>query len=88
LETVNDPKNLLGRLLPTNDDESCPMLASIDLYGDTVFNGIQMGRFLREWHVLSENVHSPDEHAVVTAIGSMAQRCAEGVHLHLKFIGD
>ena len=87
-ETVDDVSNLLRRLLPANDDQSSPMLASIDPYGDTVFNRIQMKRFLAEWRGLWGEAQSSEERAVVTAIEAMAQRCAEGVHLYVKFIGD
>jgi hypothetical protein len=40
------PKNYLGKLLPEYGDPAHPMLASIDLYGNTLFNRIQMDRFL------------------------------------------
>ena len=49
LEFVTDELNLLHRLLPPRDDDSSPMLASIDWYGHTVFNSIQMKRSLAEW---------------------------------------
>ena len=88
LQYLTDSQNQLGRLLPQNGDDSYPMLASIDFYGDTVFNRIQMERFLREWRAMSTKAQSADERTVVAAIESMAVRCNDGVHLYLKFIGD
>jgi len=88
LESISDRQNLLGRLLPPNSDESCLLVASIDPYGDTVFNRIQMERFLREWRVVSAKAQSPGERTLVAAIESMAVRCNNSVHLYLKFIGD
>jgi hypothetical protein len=87
LRSVGDPQNLLPRLLP-DDAEAYPMLASIDLYGDTVFNRIQMGRFLREWETVSAKAQSDDERTLVGMIESMGARCRDEVHLYLKFIGD
>jgi hypothetical protein len=88
LESVADPKNLLGLLLPPNDDDSHPMLASIDPYGDTVFNRMQIKRFIREWAVVSAKAQTSVEHSLVAAIETMALRCHDEVHLYLKFIGD
>jgi hypothetical protein len=61
LESAIDPTNLLGRLLPPNDDRSYPMLASIDPYGDTVFNLVQIERFLVEWAAISTTAKSSEE---------------------------
>jgi len=88
LESSADPTNLLGRLLPPNNDESYPMLSSIDRYGDTVLNRMQIERFLRELTAVSAKAQSSEERALVTAIERMAVRCNDGVHLYLKFIGD
>ena len=88
LETVVDPRNVLGRLLPEHADPSYPMLTSIDFYGDTVFNSMQMERFLAEWAEVSAKAHVPDEKSLISAIEGMARRCQNEVHLYLKFIGD
>jgi hypothetical protein len=88
LDMVADPKNFLGRLLPQNDDPLHPMLASIDSYGDTVFNRMQMPRFLSEWSEISEKAQSPDERELVAKIESLARRVQDDVHLYLKFVGD
>jgi hypothetical protein len=88
LESVVDPTNLLGRLLPPNDDRSYPMLASIDPYGDTVFNRVQIERFLVEWAAISTSAQSSEERSLVAAVEKMALRCHGEVHLYLKFIGD
>ena len=64
------------------------MLASIDLYGDTTFNRVQMPRFLAEWSIIGTKAQSPDESALVVEIANMARRCADEVHVYLKFIGD
>jgi hypothetical protein len=83
-----DPKNYLGKLLPERDDLAYPMLASIDFCGDTVFNRMQMGRFLAEWADVLARAHVPEEKALVSTIEGLAHRCQDEVHLYLKFIGD
>ena len=88
LDTVVDPKNFLGKLLPEHDDPAHPMLTSIDFYGDTVFNRMQMERFLAEWADVRAKAHAPDEQALVSAVEGLARRCRDEVHLYLKFIGD
>jgi hypothetical protein len=88
LDTVIDPKNLLGKLLPEQDDPAHPMLGSIDFYGDTVFNRMQMGRFLAEWADIAAKAGTLEEKTLVTTVGELARRCQDGVHLYLKFIGD
>jgi hypothetical protein len=88
IDSVADPKNLLARILPAAGAESYPMLASIDPYGDTTFNRVQMPRFLAEWSIIAAKAQSPEESALVLEIANMACRCAGEVHLYLKFIGD
>ena len=88
LDMVTDPKNYLGRLLPQHDDPVHPMLASIDFYGDTVFNRMQMDGFLTEWAEVSGKGHRAEERELISAIEKLARRCRDEVHLYLKFIGD
>jgi hypothetical protein len=88
LDTIVDPKNFLGKLLPEHGDLAHPMLASIDFYGDTVFNRMQMDRFLAEWADIATKANSPEEKVLVSAVEGFAHQCQEGVHLYLKFIGD
>ena len=87
LQEVGDPRNLLPPLLP-EDEEAYPMLTSIDLYGNTVFNRPQIRRFLREWEAVSARAETPEERMLVGAIEEMGTRCRDDVHLYLKFIGD
>jgi hypothetical protein len=88
IETVADDTNILHRLLPPHDDDASPMLASIDWYGDTVFNAIQMKRFLAEWERIVKTTRSPQEQTLIAAIKRMAERCQDEAHHYLKFIGD
>src|SRR5687768_9773917 len=88
LDSIVDPKNVLGKLLPEHDDPAYPILASIDFYGDTVFNRMQMDRFLTEWTDVAAKASTAEERLLLSAIEGMAHRCQDEVHLYLKFIGD
>jgi hypothetical protein len=88
LTILADEKNFFHKVLPGPDDPSHPMLSSIDWYGDTVFNRIQMSRFLSEWESLLENAKSSEERKLLMGVKELAERCRDGVHLYVKFIGD
>jgi hypothetical protein len=88
LEIVTDPKNILGRLLSEYSDYAHPILSSIDLYGDTIFNRIQMDRFLAEWAEALANAKTPEQKDLISAVEILARRCRDETHLYLKFIGD
>ena len=88
LEFVTDDKNLLHNLLPPQDDDSNPMLASIDWYGDTVFNQLQIEPFLAEWERLQARAQSSEAAALHTRIKDLAERSKQEPRLYLKFYGD
>jgi len=88
IDSVTDPKNLLGRLLPANNDHAYVLLSGIDPYGDTLFNCIQMERFISEWRNVVSKAENQEERELVSKIESLAHRCRNEVHVYLKFIGD
>jgi hypothetical protein len=87
LASVGDPKNLLHRLFERSIAD-VPHLEEIDWYGDTVFNHMQMPRFLSEWEALAKHCESAEETELVNEIKALAERCQGAVHLYIKFIGD
>jgi hypothetical protein len=64
------------------------LLAEIDWYSDTVFNRLQIPRFLSHWQTLASQSQSPDELRIVEDVKELAVRCGGSVHLYLKFVGD
>jgi len=86
-EKIDDPKNILHRLLPPSDEESASLLAKIDWYGDTYFNYLQMRRFLGEWDQLEQRAQTPEENELVEGVRRLAERCQQDRSL-LRFIGD
>ena len=85
--TVEDPKNLLHRLLERSVKEE-PLLVEIDWNGDTIFNRLQMPRFLSAWQVVARQAQNDEEAKLVDKVKALAEECQSGVHLYLKFIGD
>lgn len=86
--SVHDPKSLLNNLLPTVEDGVFHYLPFIDFYGDTIFSGRQMDPFRREWRALLDSAHLSEERALIDAVDQLAARCADEVHLYLRFVGD
>lgn len=88
LESVYDPRGLIGRLLPHPDEESYCCLRFIDPYGNTVFNPLQMPTFLAEWRRLYSAEISDDERTLLDTVQTLAVRCRDDRHVYLKFYGD
>jgi len=88
LERVEDPTNVLHRLLPDPEDTRYRFIGTIDWYGDTIFNYLQATQFLDEWRRIAANASGPSETALMRAIETMADRMANERHLYLKFYGD
>jgi hypothetical protein len=87
IERLDDPKNVLHKLLPASSETSSAALAKIDWYGDTYFNYLQMMQFLGEWDQLERRAESSQEKAVVSGVRQLAMRCQKDRGL-LRFIGD
>jgi hypothetical protein len=85
--TIGDPQNLLHRLLERSFADE-PQLVEIDWNGDTVFNRLQMPRFLSHWKILADHIKTPEEAKVVEDVRALAMECEGAVHLYLKFVGD
>jgi hypothetical protein len=87
LERIDDPKNLLHKLLPPADEASESVLGKIDWYGDTYFNYLQAKRFLEEWDQLKQHAESSEEKTLIVSVRQLAVRCQNDRAL-LRFIGD
>ena len=88
LETVEDPTNVLHRILPEAGDPSYQCLSCIDWYGDTIFNYLQAQQLLAEWQTLAGKKGDPETERVVDGIHKLAERLREERHVYLKFYGD
>jgi hypothetical protein len=88
LAEVLDPTNILPRLLPSEDDDTYYCLRYIDVYGNTVFNRLQIEAVLRELGRIRLNAHGPGELELLDQLNELARRCKAEPHLYLKFYGD
>jgi hypothetical protein len=88
LDQVGDPTNHLHRFLPASDDGDYVLANFIDWYGDTIFNRLQMPRFLSEWARLRSAAVADGAGDLHAKVESMAARCSDDVHLYLRFQGD
>jgi hypothetical protein len=64
------------------------MLSSIDWYGDTTFNGVQIDRLLAEWESLFAKAGTSEEETILLTIKNLAETSKQGVHQYLVFNGD
>jgi hypothetical protein len=83
IDGVDDPKGLLGKLLPEPSNDKYPFIGSIDPYGDTTFNSLQMPRFLNEWSVVAQSATTSEEQSLVEYVEKLARRCRDEIHVYL-----
>jgi hypothetical protein len=88
IELIADEMNMLDKLIGSPDQIAFPMLASIDRYGDTVFNRMQIDRFLTEWESLFANATTLEEKTLLQAVKALGEASRDDVHQYLVFIGD
>lgn len=87
LETVDDPRAIVGRILPPATASKYPHMIGIDVYGDTVFNRLQAPRLLREWRDFLPAARKLRGVKVHRAVARLIERCASGIHLYVKIVG-
>lgn len=88
LGSVEDPSNLLHRLLPDPKDASFQVLRFIDWYGDTVINRRQLDPFLEEWDRIAQGAKTDREGTLLSQIRALGTQCQQQQHTYLKFYGD
>jgi hypothetical protein len=88
LEELPDPHNRVSELLPDWRDESSICLRFVDLYGDTVFNRLQLPVLIAELEASVALVTDSNVAAHGRAILELAQKCQAAVHTYLRFLGD
>ena len=87
LDRIDDPTNILHKLLPPSDQDSGILLSKIDWYGDTYLNYLQIKQFLEEWDQLSQRCENSAQSQLVVGVRRLAERCQRDRSL-LRFIGD
>jgi hypothetical protein len=72
----------------TNKTQGTVSSEFIDLFGNTVFNGLQMQLFIEEWRRLYPQAASKEEGEFLATVEALAKQCADTPHSYLKFEGD
>jgi hypothetical protein len=86
--SVEDPTNILHRVLPSYDDPDFHYLNRIDWYGDTTFNRMQMKDVREEFEKVVKTVKAPEELSLLNKIMEFIANIEDEPHQYLKFIGD
>ena len=88
IASIEDPTNILHRVLPSQDDLTYRCLNRVDWYGDTIFNRYQIADIHDELRRLAKGGRSAEELMLIQQIDALATRCEAAPHLYLKFYGD
>ena len=88
LDAIEDPTNVLHRVLPDVGNPNYQCLNRIDWYGDTTFNYLQAPQLLAEWEALTTEERDGEAERVLNGIRKLAERLREERHVYLKFYGD
>jgi len=88
IASVADAKDLLQRALPELDGPRFRFANTIDWYGDTVFNRLQVELLREEWALLIHDSTDEETKTLLRQIDELLLRCTSHVHLYVKFYGD
>ena len=79
---------MLHSVVPGRDEHDFPLLSGIDPYGKTVFNHLQMERFLDEWERVRERAKDESQQEAWHRVKEMASVCKDDRDLYLRFVGN
>ncbi len=88
LVSLEDPTNILHRVLPLQDDSAFQCLNRVDWYGGTTFNRHQIPVVRRELNLLAATRKNVDEVEMIRQLEVLATKAETEPHLYLKFYGD
>ena len=88
IASLEDPTNILHRVLPAHDALGFQCLIFIDWYGDTTFNRYQIPAVRQELKGLANTMMGTEELKLIEQLDLLAERAESEPHLYLKFYGD
>ena|ERR1700761_210438 len=89
IEDVFDEHNRLRPLIESVPDyDSTHCLQYMDPYGDTIFNSLQLPRFLDEWKMVMELATAAEDKEMASSVQRLALLAEEEIHMYLRFVGD
>lgn len=86
--SLEDPTNILHRVLPAYEALGFQHLNCIDWYGDTTFNRYQIPAVRQELKRLVNTGRGVEELKFIEQLDVLAERAESEPHLYLKFYGD
>jgi hypothetical protein len=88
IASLEDPTNILHRVLPRPDDMRFQHLSRVDWYGDTTFNRNQVPDVRQELKRLASAGKGVEEIDLIRRLDALAEKAEAEPHLYLKFYGD
>lgn len=88
VKSLEDPRNILHRVLPQPRDATYSCLNRVDWYGDTTFNRYQLSDVRSELQRIINAHPGAEEHAFLQKLSALVNECDKSPHLYLKFYGD
>jgi hypothetical protein len=87
IDSIED-NGLLSHFIPPTSDKKYCCTKYINLWGDTVFNVLQMDDLILE--ILSVKTESQNREVkeLIDRIVQLAEKCKREVHTYIKFYGD
>ena len=79
---------MLHGVIPAREETEFPYLRSIDPYGKTVFNHLQMETFLEEWERVRNRAVDESQKEAWQKIKELAETCRQDRDLYLRFVGN
>jgi len=83
-----DDNDLLKKYIPEINNKEFYCLKYLDVYGDTVFNKLQMDDLNIELKRIQEKNKSDEIGLLIEKLFELIEKCKNEVHLYLKFYGD
>lgn len=88
LAELIDSTGLVAQGLPSDIDNTYACLQFVDLYGDTVFNRLQIPHLIKDLERVVSESRNEQVQAHYTQMKILSERGNLKPHLYIKFIGD
>ncbi len=88
LGRVLDKKNSMKKIICEIEESDSHCLRYIDLYGDTVFNQLQMDPLKKEFEIVLNKTQEKEIKYFIKKILVLIDKSKGNAHTYIKFIGD
>lgn len=88
IDELIDKDGIVEKILPQYNDKNFQCLRFVDLYGDTVFNYLQMNQLGEECILLLNRFRDIEPKEFISHLLSMIKNCKVSPHRYIKFFGD